>query len=60
MYKRTGILNSWLRRNTGAGMSYNEMNILAEKVAPGSKDCLYCLSATELKECLAIRIPEPV
>jgi xylulokinase len=32
----TGILNSWLRRYSGAGMSYNDMNILAEKVAPGS------------------------
>lgn len=32
----TGILNSWLRRTTGANLSYNEMNILAEKVAPGS------------------------
>ena len=32
----TGILNSWLRRFSGAGMSYNDMNLLAEKVAPGS------------------------
>jgi xylulokinase len=32
----TGILNSWLRKNCGGGMSYNEMNVLAEKVAPGS------------------------
>lgn len=32
----TGILNSWLRRNAG-NLSYNEMNILAEKVAPGSE-----------------------
>jgi xylulokinase len=32
----TGILNSWLRKNSGAGMSYNDMNTLAEKVAPGS------------------------
>jgi xylulokinase len=32
----TGILNSWLRRNTGSELSYNEMNILAEKIAPGS------------------------
>ena len=32
----TGILNSWLRRNTGDKLSYNEMNNLAEKVAPGS------------------------
>src|SRR5674476_37755 len=31
----TGILNSWLRRNTG-GLSYDEMNNLAEKVSPGS------------------------
>jgi len=32
----TGILNSWLRRNTGGALSYNDMNDLAEKVAPGS------------------------
>jgi xylulokinase len=32
----TGILNSWLRKNNGAGMSYNDMNALAEKVQPGS------------------------
>ena len=31
----TGILNSWLRRNTGS-FSYDEMNNLAEKVSPGS------------------------
>jgi len=32
----TGILNSWLRRNSSGNLSYNEMNIMAEKVAPGS------------------------
>jgi xylulokinase len=32
----TGILNSWLRRNTDDKLPYNEMNNLAEKVAPGS------------------------
>jgi len=32
----TGILNSWLRRNSGGNLSYNEMNEMAEKVAPGS------------------------
>ncbi len=32
----TGILNSWLRRNTGGKISYNEMNDLAADVAPGS------------------------
>jgi xylulokinase len=32
----TGILNSWLKRNTGNSLSYNEMNDLASKVAPGS------------------------
>jgi xylulokinase len=31
----TGILYSWLRRNTGS-LSYDDMNSLAEKVAPGS------------------------
>jgi xylulokinase len=33
----TGILNSWLKRNTGNNMSYDEMNDLAEKVSPGSE-----------------------
>jgi len=32
----TGILNSWLRRNTGSNISYEEMNKMAEKVSPGS------------------------
>jgi xylulokinase len=32
----TGILNSWLRRNTGGNLSYNEMNAMAETVVPGS------------------------
>jgi xylulokinase len=34
----TGILNSWLRRNAGNNMSYNEMNDLAAKVPPGSEN----------------------
>ena len=33
----TGILNSWLRKNTGNNMSYDEMNEVAEKVPPGSE-----------------------
>jgi len=33
----TGILNSWLRRNTGGTLSYDEMNFMAEKIAPGSE-----------------------
>ncbi len=32
----TGILNSWLRRNTGPGLTYNDMNDIAEHIAPGS------------------------
>jgi len=32
----TGILNSWLRRNTGNTLSYNQMNDLAASVSPGS------------------------
>ncbi len=36
----TGILNSWLRRNSGGNLSYNEMNELAEKVKPGSDGLL--------------------
>ncbi len=33
----TGILNSWLRKNNGNGLSYKEMNVLAEKIVPGSE-----------------------
>ena len=33
----TGILNSWLRRNAGNGMSYNDMNNLAAAINPGSE-----------------------
>jgi len=33
----TGILNSWLRRNSGGKLSYNDMNDMAAKVAPGSE-----------------------
>jgi xylulokinase len=36
----TGILNSWLKRNTGNNLSYSEMNDLAAKVAPGSDGLL--------------------
>ncbi|MFZ2338382.1 MAG: FGGY family carbohydrate kinase [Bacteroidales bacterium] len=32
----TGILNSWLKRNTGGGIDYNGMNGLAAEVEPGS------------------------
>jgi xylulokinase len=32
----TGILNSWLRRNTGNNLTYDQMNVLAEKISPGS------------------------
>lgn len=32
----TGILNSWLRRNCGGGMSYDDMNKMAAGVPPGS------------------------
>ena len=32
----TGILNSWLKKNTGAGLNYHEMNDLATAVEPGS------------------------
>ncbi len=33
----TGILNSWLKRNAGGNINYNEMNELAERIAPGSE-----------------------
>lgn len=36
----TGILNSWLRRNTGNLLSYDEMNDVASRVAPGSEGIL--------------------
>lgn len=36
----TGILNSWLKKNTGAGLSYPEMNDLAATIAPGSDGLL--------------------
>ncbi|MEZ5020288.1 MAG: FGGY family carbohydrate kinase [Bacteroidales bacterium] len=32
----TGILNSWLKKYTGAGLSYPEMNDMAAPVNPGS------------------------
>ncbi|NMC39165.1 MAG: carbohydrate kinase [Bacteroidales bacterium] len=32
----TGILNSWLKRNSASGISYDEMNRQAESVSPGS------------------------
>nr|MCU0408534.1 FGGY family carbohydrate kinase [Bacteroidales bacterium] len=38
----TGILNSWARRLAGKGLTYNEMNELAMKVAPGCEG-LYVL-----------------
>jgi xylulokinase len=33
----TGILNSWIKRIAGRELSYDEMNSLAEKIAPGSE-----------------------
>ena len=33
----TGILYSWLKNNLGGGLSYTQLNELAEKVAPGSE-----------------------
>lgn len=33
----TGILNSWLKRNTSSGLTYDQMNNMASKVAPGSE-----------------------
>ena len=32
----TGILNSWLRKNSGNNLTYNEMNDVAGSVSPGS------------------------
>jgi xylulokinase len=37
----TGILNSWLRRNTGETLSYEGMNDLAAGVSPGSEGLLF-------------------
>jgi xylulokinase len=36
----TGILNSWLKKNTGVGLAYPEMNEMAAAVAPGSDGLL--------------------
>lgn len=36
----TGILNSWLKKNTGGGLAYQEMNEMAAAVAPGSDGLL--------------------
>lgn len=33
----TGILNSWIRKNAGNGLSYNNMNEMAGKINPGSE-----------------------
>lgn len=33
----TGILNSWLRRNFGSDLSYQEINLLAAQVPPGAE-----------------------
>jgi xylulokinase len=33
----TGILNSWLKRHNGSGLTYNDMNDMAAKVSPGSE-----------------------
>ncbi len=33
----TGILNSWLRKNAGSGMSYDEMNKIAGEIRAGSE-----------------------
>ena len=33
----TGILNSWMRKNFAPGLSYGEMNLLAEKAPIGSE-----------------------
>jgi xylulokinase len=38
----TGILNSWMRRNAGSNLSYDEMNDLAASIQPGSNG-LYIL-----------------
>ena len=38
----TGILNSWLKKNTGAGLTYPQMNDMAAGIEPGS-DGLFIL-----------------
>jgi xylulokinase len=32
----TGILNSWIKRNSGPHLSYDQMNNMAEEISPGS------------------------
>ncbi len=34
----TGIMNAWIRRITGAGLNYEDMNSMAEEVSPGSEN----------------------
>jgi len=34
----TGIMNAWIRRVRGAGLSYEDMNRMAEQVLPGSEN----------------------
>jgi xylulokinase len=36
----TGIMNSWLKKNMGAGLTYSQMNDMAEAVEPGSEGLL--------------------
>src|SRR5512133_70066 len=36
----TGILNSWMKKIAGAGLTYKQMNALAAKVKPGSDGLL--------------------
>lgn len=36
----TGILNSWLKKNSAQGMTYDQMNDLASRVKPGSDGLL--------------------
>src|SRR5690606_41032078 len=33
----TGILNYWIKQNLGHGLTYEDMNQLGQKVAPGSE-----------------------
>jgi xylulokinase len=37
----TGILNSWLRKNTGGAVSYNEMNSMAAAVPVGAEGLFF-------------------
>ncbi len=39
----TGIMNSWIKKMCGDGLSYKEMDAMCSSISPGSDGCLFCL-----------------